>query len=116
MVVIRAVMKTMLHSLGFSPEFADHGGAAVEAVKAASYDIIFMDLQMPILDGIAATRAIREWERQNLPSRKPVKIVAVTSNVSEDDRRQCEEAGMDGFIGKPISLARLQAALGHFSP
>jgi CheY-like chemotaxis protein len=107
--VIRALVGRMLHTLGFSPDFARDGREAFEAVRLSSYDFIFMDLQMPFVDGITATYAIREWERQQAPSRKPAKIVATTSNVSRIDRDRCAAAGMDGFIGKPVSLERLRA-------
>lgn len=106
----RALAVHLLSMLGFAADFASHGAAAVVAAKASAYHLIFMDLQMPVLDGISATRAIRQWEQQ-VASPSPAKIVAVTSNVTAEDQRQCAEAGMDGFLGKPIDLVRLRAVL-----
>jgi CheY-like chemotaxis protein len=109
--VNQAIAERMLRLLGFSADFALHGDEAVLAAKASAYDVIFMDLQMPVLDGFAATHAIREWERQQAPARKASKIVAFTASVSADDRRRCTEVGMDGFIGKPTSLERMREIL-----
>jgi CheY-like chemotaxis protein len=108
----RAVADRMLRRLGFLPEFADHGAAAVQSAKAAPYDVIFMDLRMPVLDGFEATRLIRAWERER-PGRPPAaKIVAFTANDSPETRRLCREAGMDDFVSKPTSLGRLREVLG----
>ncbi len=109
--IIRALVGRMLRGLGFSPNFARDGREAFEAVRLVSYDVIFMDLNMPFVDGITATYAIREWERQLDPPRKPTRIVATTSNVSREDRERCAAAGMDEFIGKPVSMERLRAVL-----
>lgn len=107
----KMVAEKMLGLLGFSPDFASHGDEAVSAAKASRYDVILMDLQMPILDGFAATRAIREWEKEQAASHKPIKIVAFTGNVTEEVRRRCAEIGMDEFIGKPTSLEKLREVL-----
>jgi CheY-like chemotaxis protein len=109
--IIRALVGRMLRGLGFSPDFAKDGREAFESVRMLAYDVIFMDLNMPFVDGITATYAIREWERQEGARRKPAKIVATTSNVSREDRDRCAAAGMDEFIGKPVSLERLRAVL-----
>jgi CheY-like chemotaxis protein len=109
----QTLAKRMLHALGFAPDFASDGSRAVEAAKDFCYDLIFMDLQMPVLDGIAAAVAIREWEKTQRASAKPAKIVALTANVSQGDRDRCAQAGMDGFLGKPINLQRLRAVLEH---
>jgi CheY-like chemotaxis protein len=109
--VNQAIADVMLRHLGYSPAYAADGRSAIAAAQAAAFDVIFMDLQMPGLDGFAATQAIREWERQQTPGHKPSKIVAFTASVSPDDRRRCQEVGMDGFIGKPTSLERLREIL-----
>ncbi|WP_027193233.1 response regulator [Megalodesulfovibrio gigas] len=76
---------------------ANNGRDAVEAVRRRPYDIIFMDVQMPTLDGVAATRAIR-----SLPDRQDVAIVAITANASTEHVRACLDAGMDAYLGKPF--------------
>jgi len=99
--VNRQVAEKFLHMLGQTVALAKDGAEGVARAEAGRFDLILMDMQMPVMDGIAAARAIRE--RGN-----PVKIVAMTANASDDDRRRCAEAGMDGFEPKPITLARLR--------
>lgn len=97
-------------NLGATVEFAEDGQLAVDAVTSGRrYAIVLMDVQMPVLDGLAATRRIRQWESGNGRSRVP--IVAVSSGVFEDQRQQCVESGMDDFIGKPVVIDELVAAL-----
>ena len=108
--VNREVIGLLLGNLGASFEFARDGQAAVDAVVSGRrFDIVLMDVQMPVLDGLAATRAIRQWEARAGRPRLP--IVAVSSGVFEDQRQQCFEAGMDGFIGKPVVIKELAAVL-----
>ena len=107
----QAVADRLLRLLGYPPDFASHGGEAVTMAKLSAYDVIFMDLQMPVLDGFAATHAIREWEQSLPPTCGRSKIVAFTGSTSPDDRRRCTEVGMDGFIGKPTSPERLREVL-----
>jgi CheY-like chemotaxis protein len=107
----RQVAGKLLGMLGQEVIFAEDGGAGVAAAAKDTYDLILMDMQMPVMDGIAATRAIRE-------AGCTVPIVAMTANTSDDDHRRCAEAGMTGFEPKPISLKRLrllisQHARGH---
>jgi PAS domain S-box-containing protein len=103
MVALRLLKQFQCHV-----DVAEDGVAAVAAAKAASYDLILMDVEMPICDGIEATRLIREQEAADGPRRV---IVALTANALEEDRRVCAEAGMDGFIAKPVTLASLRLAL-----
>jgi CheY-like chemotaxis protein len=103
--VNRKVALGMLSRLGYAATVAVHGLAAVEACRAAPFDLVFMDVQMPELDGLAATRRIRE-----LPGPRPL-IVAMTANAMEGDRETCLAAGMDDYIAKPIKLEDLQRAI-----
>ncbi len=100
------VAKAMLESLGLIVDLAQNGAVALEKVQQASYDLVFMDMQMPVMDGLAATRAIRR-----LPGTGVVPIVAMTANVLQQDRERCFEAGMNDYLGKPIDPAWLTAAL-----
>jgi len=83
------------------------GCEAVDAAAQEAFDLILMDMQMPRMDGIEATRLIRQAEG----GRKRVPIIAMTANASEQDRTLCEEAGMTGFQSKPISLQQLRVII-----
>jgi GAF domain-containing protein/CheY-like chemotaxis protein len=96
----------MLANMGYTADLAGDGLAAINALKATDYDVVLMDVQMPELDGLEATRRIRaEW-----PDR-PVHIVAMTANAMAGDREACLAAGMNDYISKPIRQAELAAAL-----
>jgi two-component system sensor histidine kinase/response regulator len=87
----------MLQDAGFVVDLADNGQIALDRVAGAAYDLVLMDMQMPVMDGITATAAIRRTGRHaNLP------IVALTANVLPQDRRRCMDAGMNDFLAKPI--------------
>jgi signal transduction histidine kinase len=97
----------LLKSIGLLADLAKNGREAVEAVKHRDYDVILMDIQMPELDGISASRQIREL----LPSERQPRIIALTANATEEDRRACLEAGMNDFATKPIRLGKLMEVL-----
>jgi two-component system sensor histidine kinase/response regulator len=82
---------------------------AVEALARARYDLVLMDVHMPRMDGLSATRAIRDDERVRASA--PVRVVGVTASVGEADRRACLDAGMDDYLGKPITREALDATL-----
>jgi PAS domain S-box-containing protein len=103
------LLTRMLVRKGHHVTVASTGEEAVEKWREVSPALILMDVQMPERDGIAATRAIREAERQL--SRKPVAIVAMTANVTEEDRMRCLEAGMDSFLTKPAQWKELEKVL-----
>jgi two-component system, sensor histidine kinase len=106
------VAQAMLQRLGLSAATAADGQLALAAMAGQRFDAVLMDCRMPTLDGFAATRRWREGERgRRLP------IIGVTANVSAEDRRQCLDAGMDGFLGKPYRLGDLAAVLQrHLAP
>jgi len=109
----RMFLQLALRKFGISTESASDGRQAVEVfVAKGPFDCVFMDVQMPEMDGEEATRQIRLWESVASASRCPV--VAVTANAYEDDRRRCAEAGMDDFIAKPVQLAELRRVLGRW--
>lgn len=109
------VVVKMLHILGCHVDVADNGLEAVERFGSADYDLILMDCQMPSMDGLEATRRIRQLELEQ-GHEHPVVIVACTANVLESDRERCLEAGMDDFLCKPISLKVLHDAVERWVP
>jgi two-component system, sensor histidine kinase and response regulator len=107
--VNRQVTRKFLQRLGCTVQTVDDGLAAVAAAKQAQYHLILMDMQMPNMDGIAATRVIRAQERgQRVP------IVALTANVLAGQLERCMEAGMDDFLAKPLEVERLREVLERF--
>ncbi len=103
------VLKTIIDIFGGDLTLVDNGREAVEAWKAGEYDMILMDLHMPVMDGIEATRAIRRIEAQSTIVRTP--IIALSANVFIEQVDGCIAAGMDGHVAKPIDLGALQAAM-----
>jgi signal transduction histidine kinase/ActR/RegA family two-component response regulator len=100
------LMRALLEQAGLAVSVADNGAIAVAAARAAPFALILMDLHMPELDGIAATRAIRV-----IPGYAHTPIVALTSSAFDEDRQRCLEAGMDDHIAKPIAAADLFGAM-----
>jgi len=103
--VNQLVLKTMLHQLGVEPTVVENGEAAVEAWASSEWDIILMDVQMPVMDGLAATAQIRELEAEK--GRKRTPIIALTANAMSHQVEQYLAAGMDGHVAKPIAAADL---------
>jgi CheY-like chemotaxis protein len=108
--VNRRVASRMLAKLGQEVELAMDGQGALDAVRARDFDLVLMDVQMPNLDGLEATRRIRE---EIAPERQP-SIVAMTANAMSGDRERCLEAGMNGYLSKPISFMELKRALEEY--
>jgi signal transduction histidine kinase/DNA-binding NarL/FixJ family response regulator len=102
----------LLKRLGYRAEVASSGEEAIAMVQRQSYDVIFMDVQMPGLDGYATTRAIRGLANLAV---KPW-IIAMTAHARSEDRQACLASGMDDFVSKPIAAADLTHALDHYRP
>jgi PAS domain S-box-containing protein len=115
----RRVATEVLEMAGVLVETASNGLEAVEAVKKKDYDAVFMDVQMPEMDGIEATKQIRAWEttkdtkdtKDGNDSQFSVPIIAMTAHAMSGDRERCLEAGMDAYISKPIDRKELFAVL-----
>jgi CheY-like chemotaxis protein/HPt (histidine-containing phosphotransfer) domain-containing protein len=109
-VINQQVIIVMLEADGHRVDVANDGREAVDRIAAKRYDIVLMDCEMPVMDGLAATRAIRrEEERRNANER--MAIVALTGRDSDADRAACRAAGMTGFLAKPVTAGQLAAAL-----
>ncbi len=96
------VARAMLKEAGFAADTADNGEVAIQMARANHYDLILMDMQMPVMDGVAATRVLRSD-----PAFNKIPIIAMTANVLQSDRDLCLAAGMNDFVGKPIELNQL---------
>lgn len=93
----------LLTRRGHQVTSVENGKQAVEAFKNERFDVVLMDMQMPEMDGLEAARAIRKYEaEQSQKGRVP--IIAMTANDDVSDKRECEQAGMDGFITKPLEI------------
>jgi PAS domain S-box-containing protein len=105
--VNQKVAQHLLSRFGFRSDVAASGTEAISALERRDYDVVLMDVQMPDMDGLEATRRIRDrWPL------RPLRIVAMTANVAPEDVRRCHEAGMDDFLGKPIAVQELARILG----
>jgi CheY-like chemotaxis protein len=103
------IAAAQLGKLGCEVEIVSNGREAVRAWERASFDVIFMDCQMPEMDGLEATRKIRALEKER--SARTTTIVAMTASAMQGDRESCLRAGMDDYISKPVDMTRLQAVL-----
>jgi signal transduction histidine kinase/ActR/RegA family two-component response regulator len=105
--VNRMITQRQLRAIGAPPPvLASSGLEALAAIEATPFDVVLMDIQMPELDGLETTRRLRA-----APLSRQPRVIAMTANAFEDDRRACAEAGMDGFLTKPASVDALRAAL-----
>ncbi|BCO09088.1 hypothetical protein GF1_14640 [Desulfolithobacter dissulfuricans] len=128
------ILRMMLERDGHRVHIAANGLLALEKLVDSSYDLIFMDMQMPVMDGLTATRLIRECEAGLQPDKARLvdpellgtlsrslrhtytPIVALTANALQDDKRRCEEAGMDSYLIKPFQREQLLHILADFAP
>jgi CheY-like chemotaxis protein/nitrogen-specific signal transduction histidine kinase/HPt (histidine-containing phosphotransfer) domain-containing protein len=112
--VNQKVASRLFQQMGYAIAFANNGLEALDAVKKSSYDIVFMDVQMPVMDGLDATREIRQYEREqyHLTHVQPrTVIIAMTANAMRGDRERCMASGMDDYIAKPVRPETVQAVI-----
>jgi CheY-like chemotaxis protein len=110
----RVLARSLLTKLGCEVTLVEDGHAACEALSAEAFDMVFMDCEMPGLDGLEATREIRRAEGES--HRPRVAIVALTASSEASDREKCLAAGMDDFVSKPFRKDYLAAALQRNAP
>jgi PAS domain S-box-containing protein len=110
--VIQRVAAAMLRNLGHHVQIVDNGQQAVEAVQASPYDVVFMDIQMPVMDGLEATRRIRA----GLPRQHQPRIVAMTGAVPVGSRDVCVDAGMDDYLAKPVRQVDMRRVMTRPTP
>ena len=108
--LIRAYLKKTPHQL----DVAENGAVAFELFKQNSYDLVLMDVQMPVMDGYTATGLIRNWERDH--DEPPIPILALTANALKEDEQRSLDAGCTGHLTKPIRKGMLLAVLQHYLP
>lgn len=107
--VNRQVAEGLLAKLGMEVSLAENGAVAIDLVRAERFDLIFMDMQMPVMDGLTATRALRA-EGFTIP------IAGLTANAFASDRADCLAAGMDDFVSKPVTRSKLEETIGRLLP
>jgi PAS domain S-box-containing protein len=105
------VLLEMLKRLGYRPDAVADGAEVIQALVIRHYDLIFIDVRMPDMDGLTATKEIRKLWPDNGPT-----IVAITAYAMESDQKMCLEAGMDGYIAKPVKLEDLAGAISTYRP
>ena len=110
-VVNQKLAMRILQQMGYRADLASNGIEAIESVRRQMYDVVLMDVQMPEMDGLDATRAIcAKWSPRERP-----RIIAMTANAMQGDRDMCLAAGMDDYLTKPIRVERLVEALNQVS-
>ncbi|MBA3002285.1 MAG: response regulator [Desulfurivibrio sp.] len=109
--VNQMVAKKMITGMGLTVDLAEDGEKALSALAAKQYDLVFMDCQMPLMDGYEATKAFRSQEVQG---DKRLPIIAMTANAMEGDRQKCLDAGMDDYLAKPVKKELLRKLLGQW--
>ncbi|WP_138504837.1 response regulator [Nostoc sp. PA-18-2419] len=109
--VNQKVALKQLQSLGYSADVAANGQEVLQLLEKIPYDLILMDCQMPVLDGLEATKEIHRWQENCFAGgRRPV-VIAMTANAMKEDKQMCLDAGMDDYLSKPVIKEKLAAAL-----
>lgn len=103
------VVKSLLKKCNCTIEITGNGLEAIDALKEKSYDLVLMDIQMPLMDGIEATKRIRDGRAET--SNPQIPIIAITAHARQEDQRKGYRAGMDDYVTKPVSRTRLLDAI-----
>ena len=111
--VNQKVSLNLLQRIGLNADLANNGREAIDAMNNRQYALILMDVQMPVMDGLEATRHIRSNETNK---NSPPIIIAMTANAMKGDREKCLSAGMNDYIAKPIRLNNLESILQKWMP
>ena len=101
----RLLIRAYLAKTGYSLDEAENGQVAVDKLLGGRYDLVLMDIQMPVMDGFTAVRRIRQWEREHQAERTP--IIALTASAFDETVRKAIEAGCDSHLGKPLKRSTL---------
>ncbi len=108
---LRLITAALLRA-GHRVDSAPDGSVALVKFNQNKYDVILMDIMMPVMDGLTATKEIRKIEKeQNIPAEQRIKIIAITANAFDDDRNKFFEAGMDFYMNKPVVIEELNRIL-----
>lgn len=113
--VNQKVALKLLQSMGCKADVAANGKEALQLLEKIPYDLILMDCQMPILDGLETTREIHRWQESSFANRRRPIVVAMTANAMKEDKQMCLDAGMDDYLSKPVFKEKLAAALDHWA-
>ena len=108
----RLTTSALLKASGYRVDVAADSREAGDMLQTSRYDLMILDLRMPVMDGFETTRRIRHIER----GRRRTPILALTASAMEDDQRRCREAGMDAFLTKPVRIGEIQRALERLNP
>jgi CheY-like chemotaxis protein len=108
----REIIRSMLERDGHEVAVAENGREAVRMVRGSTFDMVFMDIHMPVMDGIEATRLIRKFP----PPKCDIPIIALTANVMAPEQQKCRQAGMNDVLMKPVDWDRVRACLGAVRP
>ncbi|SMF01423.1 ATP-binding protein [Pseudobacteriovorax antillogorgiicola] len=108
------LMASLLDSLGHEADFAENGLVATEKFKESSYDLVFMDCQMPVMDGFTSADKIRSYEID--ANRDPVPIIALTANALAKDRQRCIDIGMNDYVSKPVTIDTIRGVIANYGP
>ncbi len=109
----RLLVSAYLKKLPYTLDEAENGEEAFNRFSESEYDIVLMDVQMPVMDGREATRKIREWERQQ--GRQPIPVIALTAHAIREEIDLCMEAGCDAHLSKPVKKSTLISTIQTFT-
>jgi len=109
----RLLIRSFLKKMPYEIVEAENGQIAIDLFQRENFDLVLMDVQMPVLDGHQATRAIRAWEREG--SRPPTPIIALTAHAFREEIERCLESGCNAHVAKPVKKAQLQEIIRAFA-